>query len=231
MHSFEAVYARMLFAAGVRTQTELAKILGMKQASISEAKKRKSIPAEWCMRLYDARGISFDWQRFGTGPVYDVAKLKEIERFRRGEWSQDPVPQEPLFLREPETPFYVVAEREKTPVYSTLQMPDGSFPEVARQEFPSEFLLSGTKVFRLLDSAMSPVLNKGALVAVAPGSPSGDGDVVAVFDGRELVFRRAFRGQGGWSVRAEARQEERFLSDEEWPSYYYGKAVWAFQPL
>ena len=38
MQSFEAVYARMLFAAGVRTQTELAKILDMKQASISEAK-------------------------------------------------------------------------------------------------------------------------------------------------------------------------------------------------
>ena len=99
MQSFEAVYARMLFAAGVRTQTELARILDMKQASISEAKKRGSIPAEWCMRLYDACGVSFDWQRFGIGPVYDAAKLKEIEKFRRGEWYQPPQEDGPLQLR------------------------------------------------------------------------------------------------------------------------------------
>ena len=45
MHSFKAVYARMLFAAGVRTQTELAKLLGIRQGSISDAKRRGSIPA------------------------------------------------------------------------------------------------------------------------------------------------------------------------------------------
>ena len=233
MQSFEAVYARMLFAAGVRTQTELARILDMKQASISEAKKRGSIPAEWCMRLYDACGVSFDWQRFGVGPVYDAAKLKEIERFRRGEWYQPPQKNAPLQLHEPDTPFYPLAAREETPVHSVLQMPDGSFPEALRQVFPSEFLPKGAKVFRLLEADMAPVLNKGAMVAVLQGAPAGEGDVVAVFEGRQLCFRRAHRVEGGWSVKADAVQEEgaRFISDEEWPIYYYGKAVWAFQPL
>ena len=232
MYSFEAIYARMLFAAGVRTQTELAKLLQMKQASISEAKKRGSIPAEWCMRLYDTCGIRFDWQRFGTGPVYDAAKLKEIEKFRKGEWSA-PTTDGPLLLREPDTPFYPSAVREETPVYSVLQMPDGSFPEALRQVFPSEFLPKGARVFRLLEADMAPVLNKGAMVAVLQGAEAGEGDVVAVFEGRQLCFRRAHRVEGGWSVKAEAVQEEgaRFISDEEWPIYYYGKAVWAFQPL
>ena len=233
MQSFEAVYARMLFAAGVRTQTELARILDMKQASISEAKKRGSIPAEWCMRLYDACGVSFDWQRFGVGPVYDAAKLKELEKFRRGEWYQPPQEDGPLQLREPDTLFYPPSGQEETPVYSVLQMPDGSFPEALRQVFPSEFLPEGAKVFRLLEADMAPVLNKGAMVAVRQSVSAEDGDIAAVFEGRQLCFRRVYRTEGGWNVRADSVQEEgaRFISDEEWPIYYYGKAVWAFQPL
>ena len=230
MYSFEAIYARMLFAAGVRTQTELANLLKMKQASISEAKRRGSIPAEWCMRLYDTCGIRFDWQRFGTGPVYDAAKLKEIEKFRKGEWTV-PSTEGPLILREPDTPFYSYKEKDETPVCSTIQLPDGSFPEVTRQSFPAEFLPEGSRVFRLLESDMAPVLNKGALVAVLPGVPAAEGDIVAAFFGRELHFRRLHRAEGGWRLNAQQEQGEHFIPDAEWPIYYYGKAVWAFQPL
>ena len=233
MQSFEAVYARMLFAAGLRTQTDLAEILDMKQASISEAKRRGSIPAEWCMRLYDALGVRFDWQRFGSGPVYDLDKIKEIEKFRRGEWALPKSSNEPLQLREPDTPFFPFFPQEKTPIHSTIQMPDGSFPEAGGQVFPAEFLPEGAKVFRLLDAAMAPVLNKGAMVAVIPAAPISDGEIAAVFEDRRLLFRRICRREGGWELQTQQAQgqAERFLTDEEWPIYYYGKAVWAFQPL
>ena len=230
MYSFEAIYARMLFAAGVRTQTELASLLQMKQASISEAKKRGSIPAEWCMRLYDTCGVSFDWQRFGTGPVYDAAKLKEIEKFRKGEWTA-PSNEGPLTLREPDTPFYPYKEKDETPVCSTIQLPDGSFPEVTRQSFPAEFLPEGSRVFRLLEADMAPILNKGALVAVLPGVPAEEGDIVAVFFGRELRFRCLHQVDEGWRLCSQQEQDEHIIPDAEWPIYYYGKAVWAFQPL
>ena len=230
MYSFEAIYARMLFAAGVRTQTELANLLKMKQASISEAKRRGSIPAEWCMRLYDTCGIRFDWQRFGTGPVYDAAKLKEIEKFRKGEWTA-PSNEGPLTLREPDTPFYPYKVKDETPVCSTIQLPDGSFPEVTRQSFPAEFLPEGSRVFRLLGADMAPILNKGALVAVLPGVPAEEGDVVAVFCGRELRFRRLHQVDEGWRLCSQQEQDEHIIPDAEWPIYYYGKAVWAFQPL
>jgi len=231
MYSFEAVYARMLFAAGLRTQTELAALLRMKQASISEAKKRGSIPADWCMRLYDTCGIRFDWQRFGTGPVYDMAKIEEIQRFRRGEWAPEPAGRDSFMLREPQKPFYSFEEKNETPVFSTIQLPDGSFPEVTRQSFPSEFLPEGARVFRLLVSDMAPVLNRGGLVAVVPGAEAAEGDIVAVFWARELGFRRLHRGEGGWLLHPQSGQEVRFISDADWPIYYYGKAVWAFQPL
>jgi phage repressor protein C with HTH and peptisase S24 domain len=136
-------------------------------------------------------------------------------------------------LREPETPFYSFKEKGETPVCSTIQLADGSFPEVTRQSFPSEFLPEGAKVFRVLESVMAPVLNKGALVAVLPGAPAGEGDIVAVFFGRELCFRRLQLAEGGWQLSSQRgqAQDERFIPDAEWPIYYYGKAVWAFQPL
>lgn len=230
MHPFNAVYARMLFAANVRTQTELANILGIKQASISDAKKRGNIPADWCMRLYDRCGINVDWQRFGAGPVYDSGKLKEMAGFCRGEWCEEVSPALGT-LREPSTQPLSFGRRGEAPVFSTMQMPDGSFPEIGREVFPVEFLKEDAKVFRLLDSMMAPVLNRGALVAVER-IPAVDGDVVAVFSGRELCFRRASCISGGWELKTEAAQEgNRYVSDSEWPIYYYGKAVWAFQPL
>ena len=232
MLSFDAVYARMLFAAGVRTQAELARILGIRQASISDAKKRCSIPSDWHMRLYDSCGVRPDWQRFGSGPVYDADKVQQIAKLNSDEWYYEPAEPVASFLHEPEAPPLCYRDPETRPVFSTLQMPDGSFPEILRQTFPEEFLGRQATVFRLLDVAMAPVLNKGALVAVEQAAAS-DGDVVAVFEGRELCFRRAFRMENGWELRAEADRngESRYLSDTEWPVFYYGKAVWAFQPL
>ncbi len=231
MHSFDAVYARMLFAAGVHTQTELANILGMRQASISDAKKRGCIPADWCMRLYDACGVKVDWQRFGTGPVYDDAKLKELEKYRRGEWDAADIPAFG-FLREPDIPQLSLGIEGERPVFSTMQMPDGHFPERSREVFPAAFLKDEDKVFLLLESAMAPVLNKGALVAVSQTNEVSTGDIVAVFEGRELRFRRAFRREGGWELRTEEDQAAHWMiSDDDWPILYYGKAVWAFQPL
>ena len=167
--------------------------------------------------------------------TYDAEKkkLEEIEKFRRGEWASASSLDGALQLHEPQTPFYPVEEKNETPVYSTIQLPDGSFAEVMRRTFPSDFLPEGARVFRLLETDMAPVLNKGALVAVSPGTAVEDGDIVAVFAGRELQFRRAQRKAGGWILCAQRpqAQEERFLADEQWPLNYYGKAVWAFQPL
>ncbi|WP_446425070.1 helix-turn-helix domain-containing protein, partial [Mailhella sp.] len=174
MQSFEAVYARMLFAAGVRTQTELADILGIRQASISDAKKRKSIPSQWCMRLYDARGVRVDWQRHGVGPVYDEAKLVELEKIRALEWDwQDSLP--PLdALREPDRQPLLTGTEGERPVYGTLMTAEGEFPEVGRQVFPQEFLRGDAQIFRLQHARMSPVLDRGALLAVGRGAPGGE---------------------------------------------------------
>ena len=59
---------RVFIAAGCRTQSELADMLGIRQSSISDAKKRQAIPAEWLVKLLRLKGVSPEWILTGLGP-------------------------------------------------------------------------------------------------------------------------------------------------------------------
>lgn len=52
---------RFFEAAGCRTQVELAEFLGIRQSSISDAKKRKSIPSDWLLTLWRKKSVNPDW--------------------------------------------------------------------------------------------------------------------------------------------------------------------------
>lgn len=53
-----------------KTQMELADYLGIRQSSISDAKRRNSVPAEWLIKLLRMKGINPDWVLSGQGPRY-----------------------------------------------------------------------------------------------------------------------------------------------------------------
>ncbi len=59
--AFDAQYQRVLEAAECRTQVELADFLEVRQSSVSDAKRRQSIPAEWRVKLYEKNRINPDW--------------------------------------------------------------------------------------------------------------------------------------------------------------------------
>ena len=218
---FDPVYARMLFVSRRRTQAELADLLNLQQGSISEAKKRGAIPLPWCVYICDLFHVRMDWLRFGEPPVFMTEEMKEQETFLEAG------------LREPPPPPLETVRPGEVSVFSTVRQSDGSFPEAYTQVFPREFMLEGVKVFRLLERCMAPALNKGALVAVLPGAAVEDGDVVAVFGGSGLLFRRVFVASEGYDLRAERRDlaEDMHVAGADWAALYYGKAVWAFQPL
>lgn len=65
--SFEAQYKRVFAAAECRTQAQLAAVLGVKQSSVSDAKRRKSVPSEWLMKLFEKMRINPEWIRTGAG--------------------------------------------------------------------------------------------------------------------------------------------------------------------
>ena len=61
---------RVFAAAGCRTQAELAAFLGIRQSSISYAKKRDSIPAEWLLKLLRMKQINPEWILSGVEAKY-----------------------------------------------------------------------------------------------------------------------------------------------------------------
>lgn len=61
---------RIFEVTGCQTQTELADILGIKQSSISDAKKRNAIPAEWLVKLLRLKNINPQWVVNGDEPKY-----------------------------------------------------------------------------------------------------------------------------------------------------------------
>lgn len=61
---------RVFSVTRCRTQSELAELLGIKQSSISDAKKRKVIPAEWLVKLLRLKSINPEWVLNGIEPKY-----------------------------------------------------------------------------------------------------------------------------------------------------------------
>ena len=67
---FQNAYERILQSTGLRTQTDVAALLGVKQSSISEAKRRNHIPDSWILTLFNKKGLNPSWIRTGEGPQY-----------------------------------------------------------------------------------------------------------------------------------------------------------------
>ncbi len=63
-------YQRVFEAAGCRTQVELADFLEVRQSSVSDARRRQSIPAEWQMKLLAKKWINPFWVLSGEGAQY-----------------------------------------------------------------------------------------------------------------------------------------------------------------
>jgi len=69
---FAAAYARICEALAITTQVELAERLRIRQSSISDAKRRGSLPAEWLVTLCMEYGLHPAWVLTGKGGRYAV---------------------------------------------------------------------------------------------------------------------------------------------------------------
>lgn len=67
---FEAAMRRIQAVTGTRTQVELAKLLDIRQSSVSDAKKRASIPDAWLVRLVKDFAANPTWVLSGEETPY-----------------------------------------------------------------------------------------------------------------------------------------------------------------
>lgn len=165
MSYFDEVYDRIKFATNARTQVELAEMLEIRQSSISDAKRRRSIPAEWYIKLYDKFGLSLDWLRWRSGPMYSRDKVSVMP-----ESADDATPSDAL--REDPGPGLTAAQGVLTRVLDTAcDYADGD-PEPAfslhdHMVLPQSLVGEGMLVFCAQTGGMEPTLRKGACVGVS----------------------------------------------------------------
>lgn len=67
-----AAFERITAATGARTQVQLAELLEIRQSSISDAKRRQSIPDAWLVALLKKFNLNPDWILTGQGERYLV---------------------------------------------------------------------------------------------------------------------------------------------------------------
>ncbi len=66
--NYDEAVKRLYAAAGVRTQLELAAVLGIRQSSVSDAQRRRTLPADWLMTLLREMSVNPNWILFGDEP-------------------------------------------------------------------------------------------------------------------------------------------------------------------
>ena len=68
-NSFDATLDRLKAVFGVKTDTDFARCMGIKQGSVSGAKQKQAIPPAWIMDVATTKGISADWLLTGGGEM------------------------------------------------------------------------------------------------------------------------------------------------------------------
>jgi len=70
---FEATLGRLQEVTGCKTQVQLAEYLDIRQSSISDAKRRASIPSDWLLRVWRKTQVSPDWILYGNACGHKLA--------------------------------------------------------------------------------------------------------------------------------------------------------------
>lgn len=160
MVSFDEVFERVKLATNTRTQMELAEVLDIRQSSISDAKRRNSVPADWYMKLFEHLGLNPLWLKHGTGPMY----LRTEQGYPASEAQGQPLSlhESAAQYNEPDARGVIVPVYSRQEAYNPLQ-PAAS---IGKLNIPMSFAHPGLYVIRFDASSMEPFVKKGAYVGL-----------------------------------------------------------------
>lgn len=188
MVNFDEIFERIKLATNTRTQVELAEVLDIRQSSISDAKRRNSVPSDWYMKLFEQFGLNPDWLKKGSGPMY-----------LRTEQGYTPVDAPAVGMVCEDASRYSGPDAKNVivTVYSTQAPPDDNgeaMPVLGRLSIPQSFSSAGLFVVRIDVASMEPHIHKGAFVGIDTAQRHvASGELYGVrlpYEG--LVLKRAY---------------------------------------
>ena len=222
MSDFAEVFERIKIATNTKTQHEVSIVLGIRQSSISDAKRRNSVPPDWCLKLFTRFGLSPDWIIKGHGPMY----LRTDEGYAPVDPGLPPTPYEGATLYGDSS-----AKSDIVSVYSMVEWSAGNGKVVGKLAMPRPFALPQNVVFQLDSTDMEPLIRKGAYIGVDTAQKAVvSGELYALMMSYgSVVVRRVFPGSQGKD--AVLRAENSQHPDAELPmdviaNAGVGRVVW-----
>ena len=180
MTNFEEVFESIKLATNTRTQIEIAEVLEIRQSSISDAKRRNSVPSDWYMKLFEEFGLNPDWLKKGTGPMY-----------LRTEQGYTPVDAPAAIMAHEDAARYSGGDAKNTivTVYSTQAAPSSQDISmvVGRLSVPQSYTIPGLYVIKTESTNMEPEIKKGAFVGI-------DTNTLRVTSGDLYAFNLPYEG-------------------------------------
>ncbi len=231
MTSFDEIFERIKLATNTRTQVELADVLEIRQSSISDAKRRKSIPADWYMKLFEKFGLNPDWLKWESGPMY----LRTLDGYApKPEISFGSLHEPPAVYGEPETKSALVSVYSThcaaaEPVLEQLSM-------VGKLSVPLSFSSASILVVKVETGSMEPVIPKGAHVGIDTMKKNVVmGEIYAVLMPYEgISLKRVFldADNSRLILRAEHKEHpEQYISLEKAVGRIVGRVEWLIARL
>uniref|UniRef100_I2Q0X6 Putative transcriptional regulator n=1 Tax=Desulfovibrio sp. U5L TaxID=596152 RepID=I2Q0X6_9BACT len=150
---FDEAFDRIKKATDMRTQVEIAKLLDIRQSSISDAKRRQSIPDSWLIKLYQIYNLNPNWIIDGEMPQFLGEQRGGALQVRESGES---------YGRKPK--YYQMS-------VNSMSLPEqgqGPWTENSMETLavPEQFYRPSLVVVRMDENDMEPVIQRGAYVGI-----------------------------------------------------------------
>jgi len=223
INRFDEAFDRIKKATGMRTQVEIAKLLDIRQSSISDAKRRQSVPDSWLIKLYQIYNLNPSWVLDGDTPQF-------LGEHRGGA----------LQVREPAEAYGRKPRHYQMQVCS-MSLPDGSdgpWTEhpIESLSIPEQFHRPSLVVVRMDETDMEPVIQRNAYVGVDRDRKAIRSGAVYALDMpmEGLVIKRIIHDTE--NARLVLRSENPNFTDQTIPSEgaadrIVGRVVWVIQEI
>jgi len=220
---FDEAFDRIKKATGLRTQVEIAKLLDIRQSSISDAKRRQSIPDSWLIKLYQIYNLNPNWLLDGEAPQF-------LGEGRGGA----------MTVRETGEAYGHKPKHHSVPV--SAMMPQGG-PETPWREVqtgtitvPEQFHRPSLLVVRMDESDMEPTLRRGAYVGIDKERKAiRSGSLYAIDMPVEgLVIKRILHDTENSRLILHSENQthaDQTLPAEEAIERIIGRVIWVFQEI
>jgi len=223
----QEIFERIKLATNTRTQVELAEVLDIRQSSVSDAKRRNSVPSDWYMKLFEQFGLNPDWLKKGSGPMY----LRTDQGYAPVDAPSGTLFEDVARYGGPDAKNMIVQ------VHSTQPAADQkTSPSVGRLSIPQSFASSGIYVVRADSSGMEPAILKNAYVGLDTTKKHvASGEIYGIrlpYEG--IVFKRVFMDtrNNRLILRSDnASHPEVTLPAQEHEEHIVGRVAWVLQRI